>query len=147
MKLKRLNTQPQTIAVEKEETIRQELEQKLGKSLDAILPKEGAKELNLPTINFSTKENIISVRTNVELAKERVNDLKTAVSNSREKVTSVVTEAEIAVSNEEASHTQVRDLDKALDLAGKMQSRIIANPEKALASFGSEKGDMSHLLG
>lgn len=115
--------------------IRVEVEQRIGKALDVILPTDANNAFGIGTIKFSRKEAIIQTQTNIATAEQRVEDLRKKVSDVRDQVTSVVTSLDVALQNAEASQASVRDVDAALKLVGSTKLKIGAEPEKALGSF------------
>lgn len=123
------------IASNTEGEIRLEIEEEIGKALDSIFPDVAKDSFGIGQINFSKKETIVSVRTNIALAKERIEQLKTAVDSASGNLSKAMEELEIASQNQLASTTSVRELDKALELAGNTTGKILADPEKAIDSF------------
>ena len=116
--------------------IRLEVEEKLGKSLDLILPDSAKDAFGLSNITLSKKEAIIQTRVKVEEAEAGVEKLKKAVDETKSRVTKSVTEFDVAIQNKEASQVSVRDLDQALTLASRTSISISVNPEGALSSVG-----------
>lgn len=129
-----------------EEKIREKVEQTLGETLDAILPKEEKRSFRISEIDFSTKDSIINVRTNIEVAKERINQLRDALNESKNEASSELIRIEVEKSNRQASEASVRDLESAIKLVDKTASEISENPIAALASQGKVKDDAKTLL-
>jgi hypothetical protein len=140
------NINPLGIESDQADDIRQKIEKNLGKTLEAILPNQDKLGSGIANIDFSTKENILSVRTNIELAKAQVNELKDRINQDKIEIGETIARNEIAESNREASNPSLRDLDQALTLAGKAKNFISTNPEVALASFSSIKNSYTDLL-
>lgn len=129
-----------------EDKIREKVEKTLGESLDAILPKDEKRAFRISKIDFSTKDSIISVRTNIEVAKERINQLKDALNESKTEVTNEMIRIEVENSNRQASESSVRDLESALKLVDKTANGISENPIIALASQSKVRDDSETLL-
>ena len=64
--------------------IRLEVEAKIGKTLDVILPDDAKSAFGLNSLSFSTKESIISTITSVEKAQQQIEKLKDRFENERD---------------------------------------------------------------
>jgi len=117
-------------------TVRAELEQTLGRTLDFLLPETVSNEFDLGKIDFSTKEAILRTQTTIEVARQRIEQLKTGLDHSRDIVQRVLESEEIAIENLRAASSSVRDLDLAVDLTGATWSGIRGDPREALGSIG-----------
>lgn len=129
-----------------EDQIRQKVEDTIGKSLDAILPNAKGSEFNINKIDFSSRESIINVRTNIEIAKDRVNQLKEALNETKSDVSREVARLDIEKTNRQASEASVRDLESALELVSKTVTSINTNPVEALASQSKVNTETASLL-
>ncbi|MBX7138195.1 MAG: hypothetical protein K1X83_09440 [Oligoflexia bacterium] len=120
----------------REDEIRQEVERQLGKSLDAILPDDARQAFGLDKIHLSTKEQIISTVASVRAARERVEQLRADVTETRKTVESIVSTYEVAQENSAASLATIRDVDEAVRLASETHGEIAENPTDAMDSVG-----------
>lgn len=116
--------------------IRLELEEKIGKALEVILPDDAKEAFNLGEIRFSAKESILSVRAAVIEAKAKLESLKETVGKTAKSVQDAATIFDVAVQNAEASTSSVRDVDAAISLAAGLGNGIESAPSKALVSHG-----------
>lgn len=117
-------------------TIRLEVEERIGKTLEVILPDEASAAFGLGKISFSTKDSIISTIASVEAALNSITRLREAVSETAKNIEETVKAVDVAIQNAEASETSVRDLDMALRLASETSVVISKDPDKALSSVG-----------
>lgn len=115
--------------------IRLEVEQEIGRTLDFVLPEHAKDNFGLGAIDLSRKELIISVRTLIERAQRQLDEIKKVVGESRKTVESTLTEVDVALQNAEASHVNVRDLERAMQLVGSANSGIRSNPQSALDAY------------
>jgi flagellin-like hook-associated protein FlgL len=115
--------------------IRLEVEERIGKTLDIVLPDDAKNAFGLGALKFSTKDAIINTVTSINNALESINKLREAVQATSKNVESAATELDIALQNSEASEASIRDLDKALKVATETRTVIISDPQKALVSL------------
>ncbi len=125
--------------------IRVEIEEKLGKALDLLLPDHSKDSLGLKTLNLTTKESIIQTKTVIETAKRQIEELHRSIEASRGQVQDLVDRADVAAQNNEAAQSSVRNLDAALTLAGDAQKGIEENPRDAMQSL-NKMHDVVHDL-
>lgn len=114
--------------------IRLELEEKIGKALEVILPDDAKEAFNLGEIKFSAKDSILNVRAAILEAKAKLEYLKESVGKTSKAVQDAATVFDVAVQNAEASTSSVRDVDAAISLASGLGSGISDSPTKALVS-------------
>lgn len=126
--------------------IRLEVEEKLGKTLEFLLPADAKEAFGLGRIKFTTKDAILDTVASVQAARERVKELRGAVDSTLETIRSAVTELDVANQNSEAAESSLRDVDEALKLAGRMRQGISSNPASALGSFGNLDSRVLDLL-
>lgn len=119
-----------------DDTVRAELERTLGRTLDFLLPERLSTALDLGKVDFSTKEAILRTQTTVEVARQRIEQIKSGLDKSRDVVQRALASEEIAVENRRAAGSSVRDLDQAADLAGAAWSSIRGDPREAIGSIG-----------
>ena len=116
--------------------IRVEIEEKLGRVLDAVLPDDAKNAFGIAPIDFSTKETIINTVTQVKEAELQLAKLRDAVNKASMSVQDVAVEVDVAIQNTEASQASVRDVDQALKLAQTARRDIGDNPEAAVDVAG-----------
>lgn len=127
--------------------VRVDLEEKLGKTLEVILPEAAKDAFGIGTVQFSTKDSILQTRTQVEEARLRLDSLKNAVSQVQRDVSESVAELEVAFQNSEAAAATIRDVEGALEKGNEVRSAIKLNPDDALSSVGEfQKGRTEQLL-
>ncbi len=126
--------------------IRLEVEEKLGKTLDVILPDDAKNAFGLTEIDFSTKDSIIATIANVKKAEESINNLRTAVEQASKSIEDTAGTIDVAMQNSEASENSIRDLDLALKVAGLAKNVISQDPEKAIRSLGKLGSNSLDLL-
>ncbi|MEZ4753641.1 MAG: hypothetical protein R3A13_04945 [Bdellovibrionota bacterium] len=126
--------------------IRLEIEEKIGKALDTIFPDVAKDSFGIGKINFSQKETIVNVRTNIALARERIDALKNAVEDVTGDLSGAIDEIDIAAQNQEASRASVRKLDQALDLATSTVGSVFKDPAAALNSIKISSENVADLL-
>ncbi len=128
------NVDVSKVAGNADEEIRFEIEQSLGKSLESLF-KEGAENaFGISQITFSPKESIINVRTSVAVAKERVEQLRSKVSDAKDQVGTSVAELDVALQNTASAESSLRDIDAALQVATQTKAGISKNPENAVSA-------------
>lgn len=123
-----------------------EVEQELGRTLEVILPDTASEGLGLGEISFTPKDGIINVVKSVAVARERLDELKEAISSAKSNIQSTIDELDVATQNVEASTASVRDVDQALTLASSTRLGISLNPTDALDSFGNLTQSALNLL-
>ncbi len=126
--------------------IRIEIEEKLGKVLDAVLPDDAKQAFGIAQIDFSTKDSIISTITQVRQAEEQLKRLREAVGHVSKNVREVTDEIDVALQNAEASEVSVRDVEEALKLAHTTGRSIGEDPERAINSVGKFTENAAGLL-
>jgi flagellin-like hook-associated protein FlgL len=127
---------PDGVRVLAGDSVTVDLEEKLGKTLEVLLPDHASDAFGLGTIEFSTKDAVIATRANIEQARQRLEVLKEAVSGARNEVVSSVNQLEVALQNDEAARSSIRDVEGALEVSNTVRSDIKLNPGSALASLG-----------
>jgi len=118
------------------EEIRFEIEEKLGRSLEVILPSGADEAFGIGNISFNPVDSIINVRTAVAVARNRIEELRSAIDEAKVSVENTVVALDVAAQNSEASQASIRDVDEALKVAATTKIGIAANPEGALQSVG-----------
>ncbi|RMG39458.1 MAG: hypothetical protein D6719_13245 [Candidatus Dadabacteria bacterium] len=126
--------------------IKLEVEEKLGRTLEIILPDDASRAFDIGKVNFSPKDNIINTIANIKKARERIEQLRNSVDSARQTVTSTVSELEVAIQNSEAAETTIRDVDQALQVASETSQVITRNPEAAINSVGDLQGKALNLV-
>ncbi len=126
--------------------VRRDIEEKLGATLDALLPEERGNVPGLGPVSFSRKESIIETVTNVARARERIEDMRRSMRESSETLKNAVLSYEIAQQNSEAALASVRDVDAAAKLASKMQASIFSDPNVALDAIGQVSPKVADLV-
>ena len=116
--------------------IKLDVEEKIGKTLEFILPDDARDSFGIGRISFSHKDAIIRTIANVEEARTRINNLKNSVGDVSSQVKETVDTIDVAAQNGEATQSTIRDLDQALKLAGETGLTISKHPDTALGSVG-----------
>lgn len=116
--------------------IRLELEEKLGKTLEVLLPEAARSGLGLGEVRLSTKDAIINTRASVEEAKARVQSLRDAIGDTFKEVQNIVASLEVAFQNSEAARASIRDVDEAVKVVSETTSLINKNPQVAIDAAG-----------
>ncbi|MCB0320757.1 MAG: hypothetical protein KDD60_07495 [Bdellovibrionales bacterium] len=111
------------------DAIRVEIEQELGKTLEIILPDATPEKLGISAISLSPAERIISTRVAIESARSRLEELRSSVDDTKQTISKVLTQQDIASANREASEVSLRDVDEALKLTGGIKQIINDDPE------------------
>lgn len=114
--------------------IRLEIEEKIGRTLDVILPDDAKNAFGISDISFSTRDSIISTIASVEMAEQNIMKLKNAVEEASRNLLTTADTLDVALQNSEASESSIRDLEQALTVTGEMRSLITDDPKKALDS-------------
>lgn len=117
--------------------VRGEIEEKIGKTLRFILPEDASEAFGLKDITFPSTESILRTRAEVERVRQRVEELRESIKETQSEVVKTVDSLEVALQNNEAAASSVRDLDEALQLVGNTSSKIGENREAALGSIGN----------
>lgn len=128
------------------DSIRLEIEENLGKTLDLILPDDAKEAFGIGVVDFSTKDSILATIASVTQAKQRIENLRNALKTTRVEVSKSLDNTEVALQNSEASRTSVRDVDSALSLATETHAEITTNPKGAIDSVGSLGNEVLGLL-
>ncbi len=118
------------------ESIELKIEEEIGKTLEVILPDDARDSFGIESVKLSTKDTIIQTRANIEEARTRLEQLKEAVNSAKGEVERNVAELEVALQNNEAASSSIRDLENALGLGADVSRRIVADPASALGSVG-----------
>ncbi len=116
--------------------IRLDLEQKIGRTLEFILPDHSKDAFGLEKITVSKKEAIINTIATVEEGRKRLENLKASLDDASKSIRQVVSETEVALLNRESSEASLRDVDSAIKLANQTKRGIGSNPDRALRSTG-----------
>lgn len=117
-------------------SIRKEIDEAFGETLKRLLPEDVDSALGLDDINFSTAENILSVRASVQKARARVEDLRGSLDGATSQIRSAAATLEVAIQNGEAAESTIRDVEEALSVVSQTSERISQDPERALNSVG-----------
>ena len=126
--------------------IRLEVEERLGKTLDFILPDGAIQGFGIGEISFSTKDLIINTIAKIESARDNIRQLREAVDRTVEGVKAGVQELEVALRNSEASDSSIQDVEQAARLAEETRVSIGENPRGAMNSVGALSAVMMDLL-
>lgn len=126
--------------------IRLELEEKLGKQLEVILPDTARNAFGIGRIGLSQKDAILQTRATVEAARLRLEELRSAVTDGQKQLEHTVNTVDVALQNSEASSVSVRDVDQALRLASDTKSAVSKSPEAAIGSIGRLRASALELL-
>ena len=113
--------------------IRLDLEKKLGKTLEVILP-DAEVGLDISEFRFTPKEIILNVRENIERARARVKNISDSLSSVKSEVEATLKSLDIASENSEASESSVRDVDQAFSLVERLSQSIPADTKEAYAA-------------
>jgi len=117
------------------EPIKLEVTREIGRAIEVNLPQHARDLFGLGPIDLSRREMLGSLHLALRKAQEQLQELKSAVGESRQSVESVLNEVDVALQNAEASQVSVRELDEALQIAKSAKSGIADNPHKALSSY------------
>lgn len=128
------------------EKIRLEVEERIGKTLEIILPDDAKNAFGIGNISFSTKDSIISTIASVEEALQSINKLREAVEISGKDIENTATSIDVALQNSESAATSIRDLDEALKVASETRTGIGNDPSTALNSVGELDSKALNLL-
>lgn len=128
------------------EKIRVELEKRLGKTLELVIPDDASEQFGLGTINFSTKDTILNTIAHVQAAQESISRIRDAVGDSIKTLHEAASTLDVALQNSEASQTSIRDLDEALKVTGETKILINKHPDEALGSVGEIESNILSLL-
>lgn len=120
---------------------RLEVEQSLGEALDALFP-DGEDAFGIGTVKLHPPDLIISVRTNVKVARERIEAIGQNISSVRGEVEETL----VAFENAAASQSSVRDLDQAASLTKQTGNLIGQAQDQALGSISKLSLDAAELL-
>lgn len=134
------------VANTEEDQVRTEVEQRIGKSLDAILPDEAKNAFGIGTVGLSQKDSIINTLAQIEAAKKRIEQARTSVDQARNQIGNIINSLDVASQNNEASQVSLRDLDQAVKLASQTRREISSDPDEALGSVGDLGRDAKRLL-
>ncbi len=126
--------------------VRVEVEEKVRKTLEVVLPDLAQDNLGLGVIRFSPKEAIIDTKVSIETARKRVDQLSQTLEQAKAYVKLSADELEASVSNNGSAAKALRDIDNAFATADGTQVLISADPEKALKSAGDLKQKALTLL-
>jgi len=126
---------PTSTAPGESDRIRDEVEAKLGRVLEFLLPDNGKNSSGIGSVNFTTKESIIQTKTSIESARRQIEELRRVVHSIHNEVVSAVGKAEEDHKNNDATPS-VRDVEAALVLARDTQRTIGTEPNAALRSIG-----------
>ncbi len=113
------------------------IEEKDSKGIDIELPAEAKDAFGLGPIDLSPKDAISQTRSALSKAREQVEKLKDSVNRTQLQVKSTVDALEVALQNNEAAQTSIRDVDEALKVAGDTKVGIARDPGSALQSVGN----------
>jgi hypothetical protein len=133
---RRFEPPPGLAAESLDATVRRELAQTLGRTLEFLLPERLQTELDFGQIDFSTKEAILQTQTTVEIARRRLDEMKTDLDGSRDVVRRVVATADVAAENKRAAGSTIRDLEQATELATRTGLGLLGDRSAALGAFG-----------
>lgn len=117
--------------------IKFDLEDKIGKTLEVMLPEDASKAFGIGVVQFTTKDTIIKTRNIVADAKTKLANLQQAVSSVRDEVTRTIAELEVAMQNGEATRSSIRDVEGALEISDDIRKSVKLNPKLARDAVGS----------
>ena len=126
--------------------VRVEVEQKVRKSIEIVLPDLTKDNLGLSAVHFSPREAIIQTKVSIETARQRLNELQKNLDATRTKVVTTADELDVALQNKASSETSIRDIDEAFTAADSAHKSIAKEPGTALGSVGNIKDKALSLL-
>lgn len=113
------------------------LQEKESQGINIELPDQAKDAFGLGPIDLSPKEAISQTRSALSKAREQVENLKESVNRTQQQVKVTVDALEVALQNNEAAQTSIRDVDEALKVAGDTKVGIARDPGSALNSVGN----------
>ena len=128
------------------DSIRLELEETLGKTLEIILPDSARSAFGIGDVSLSPKDFILDTVARVEEARRSIEQLRGQLDSGISSIRTAVSVLEVASQNVEASQTTVRDVDDALDLARLAKGGIQEDPKDAIGSVGDLTKSAPELL-
>lgn len=111
-----------------------EIAKKIEQTLKALFHDGANSAFGINDIKLDRKESIIQVRTNIAVARERVEHLRSQVTEAKKFVEASLTELDVAQQNAEASEVSIRQVEDALSLATTTGRFISRSPEQATAA-------------
>ncbi|MCB0311181.1 MAG: hypothetical protein KDD42_08095 [Bdellovibrionales bacterium] len=129
-------TSASTSTIKVDDDVRAEIEQRIGKTLDAILPDNPDELIGISEISLSPKDSIINTIANVTAARERIEGVRRTIDQTRGAVGAIVAALDVAAQNSAASEASIRDVDQAVELASQARIGIFEDPGAALESVG-----------
>jgi flagellin-like hook-associated protein FlgL len=125
--------------------IRLDVEEKVGKPLEVILPTEASDAFGIDSLSLSSIDAIVNARANVEEARDRIQKIRDSITDTHKEVSSIVNQLEVAFQNSEAARASIRDVDEALKVVNETSRKISGNPEGALKAIRLSKGSLTLL--
>jgi len=130
------NNSAKTIEPIVTDKVKAEIEEKLGNTLEQLLPQENEEAFNLGEVKLNMREGIVNILTSVAKAQQRLNQLNDVIQNADTQVQSLVDEYDVAAQNSEASSASIRDVNDAVKVVSHTKHLIEQSPKTALQSAG-----------
>jgi flagellin-like hook-associated protein FlgL len=127
--------------------IRLDIEEKVGKALEVILPNEASDAFGIDSLSLSSIDAIVNARANVEEARDRIQKIRDSITSTHKEVSSIVGQLEVAFQNSESARASIRDVDEALKVVSETSRKISGNPDGALKAIRIGKGSLTLLEG
>ncbi|RIL09581.1 MAG: hypothetical protein DCC75_06185 [Proteobacteria bacterium] len=128
------------------DTIRLEIEQKIGRVLDVILPDDAKDAFGLTGVVFSRKDAIIETSTSIARARKRIDELGDSIDKLSQQLRDLAKTIDEDFESGPALPDKVRNVEGAVDLAQETKASIANEPKRALSSLGSIERDADLLL-
>lgn len=126
--------------------IRLELDRTLGPVLDVILPDERRSPLGLTEVSLATKDMILSTVAKIENARQRLKDLRSAVTEGMEQLSTITSAHRTMFAPPEMQQQPLSTVDSALAHGWSLQSQVLRLPESADSSHTITSANAAVLL-
>jgi hypothetical protein len=129
-----------------DETARFEIEQRIGRTLDYILPDGAEGAFGVKRVEYPSKEAIIGTIARVESARNRIQSLRNAVNETRTSLSKEVSTLEIARQNQISANPSPEEVEGFFTLARRTSKEIGRNPKESLTVASSGLGERAMKL-
>jgi len=118
-------------------SVRNQIEAKLGKSLDQILPDDIKSSFGIDNVDLSQKDSVLQTLKKVKEARDKLGKVQEHATQAKHAVAGLLSSEEVAEQNSASAEATIRDVDQAVKLASNTRSGIFSNPDQALGAVGN----------
>ena len=140
------NSSKYSTSASQDSTLRSQVEAKLGKPLEQILPSEITANFGIENVNLTQQDSVLQTLKKVKEARDTLDKIQKQATQAKDVVADFLSSQDVAEQNSASAESSIRDVDQAVKLASNTRSTIFNNPDQALSAVGNVEDNSLKLL-